>query len=154
MQQACSKGAGALKYFYGFTDLDKASGCSSDRSYILQAWSGLISFGRSILVRCDWIKRYRLTLVGVVGDVLGALSHPCCSVLVHKCLASVAYPLVLHSTCEPEEGVVIWKAIKGILSVFELAPREPWVRVKTQFPDNQESTQCLLWIHVLTKTLG
>ena len=52
------------------------------------------------------------------------------------------------------EGVVIWKAIKSILSVFELAPREPWVRVKTQFPDDQESTQWLLWIHVLTKTLG
>lgn len=48
----------------------------------------------------------------------------------------------------------MWKAITGILSVYGLAPREPWVLVRTQNPDNQESTQCLLWIHVLTKTLG
>lgn len=56
--------------------------------------------------------------------------------------------------CEPQESVVMWKAITGILSVYGLAPREPWVLVRTQNPDNQESTQCLLWIHVLTKTLG
>lgn len=38
---------------------------------IVHAGFGLMCLGKPSLARCEWAKRYRLTLVGVVGDVLG-----------------------------------------------------------------------------------